>query len=47
MFFLKMAHRQCKLLKKESKVDFDDASLIAFGDFSKKLIYAPIIIATD
>ena len=34
-------------IEKESKFDFYDACLIAFGELKKKLVSAPIIIAPD
>ncbi|KAH0634861.1 hypothetical protein KY284_037647 [Solanum tuberosum] len=45
--FSKIAHPLCKVLEKESKFDFDDACLRAFGELKEKLITAPIIISTD
>ncbi|WMV29647.1 hypothetical protein MTR67_023032 [Solanum verrucosum] len=45
--FSKIAHPLCKLLEKESKFDFDDACLIAFGELKEKLITAPIISSPD
>lgn len=37
----------CKHLEKESKFDFYDACLIAFGELKKKFVSAPTIIVAD
>ena len=45
--FSKIAHPLCKLLEKECKFVFDDASLRAFGELKEKLVSVPIIISPD
>ena len=36
-----------KLIEKIGKFDFDGTCLIIFGEFKKKLVFAPIIIASN